>query len=68
MEKENGNMENRGVIKIVKGEYTFKKAFDKECNKNVLLKYENVFYSCKVDKDKLVCSDKTITDKVEVWY
>ena len=61
-------MEKRGDIKLVKGKYFFKKAFDKQCNKNVLLKYENIFYSCKVENNKLVCNDKTITGKVQVWY
>lgn len=61
-------MEKRGDINVIKGEYFFKKAFDKQCNKNVLLKYENIFYSCKVESNKLVCNDKTITGKVQVWY
>ena len=61
-------MEKKGEINIVNGEYLFGRVIDKKSSKTIMLKCDGVFYSTKLQKDKLVCSDKTITDKVEVWY
>lgn len=61
-------MEMKGKINLVKGEYAFKNRFNNKSKKDVIIRHEKVFYSCKLEKDKIVCSDKTITDTVEVWY
>lgn len=61
-------MEMREKINLVKGEYAFKNGFNKECKKDIAIRHEKIFYSCKVEKDKIVCSDRTITGTAEVWY
>ena len=68
MERGIWKMEKKGNIEIEKGVYVFKKKFAKKCTKDILLKHEGIFYSCKVENDRLVCSDRTITGKVQIWF
>ena len=61
-------MEKRGTIVLEKGEYVLRGARDKECKKTIFLRNDGIFYGAKVDGGKIVCNEKTVSGRTEVWF
>lgn len=61
-------MEKRGTIVLEKGEYVLRGARDKECKKTIVLRNDGIFYGAKVDGGKIVCDEKTVSGRTEVWF